>query len=97
MNLYLVAMYVFHFNNPLLTKMMSKVFWVFPHPSDPPEKWDRLVPCVKKQVAWQINPKPLFEATDSEPKVNKVNTDIEGYKEFYEIIEAKGKLNLAQE
>jgi hypothetical protein len=85
-------MYVFHFNNPLLTKMMSKVFWVFPHPSDPPEKWDRLVPCVKKQVAWQINPKPLY-------KDDGANKDIEGYQEFYDDIKKEGedKLNLAQE
>jgi hypothetical protein len=48
LNLYLVAMYIFHFKNPLLMKQMQKVFWVFPHPSDKPQKWDRLVPSVKK-------------------------------------------------
>jgi len=42
LNLYLVSMYVFHFRNPLLMKQMQKVFWVFPHPSDKPERWDRL-------------------------------------------------------
>lgn len=46
-NLYLVSMYVYHYRNPVLLKAMQKVFWVFPKPSDPIEKWNRVHHDVK--------------------------------------------------
>jgi hypothetical protein len=48
---------------------MQKVFWVFPHPSDKPERWDRLDVNVKKQMTWLINPK-------------KFDSDVTAYKEY---------------
>jgi hypothetical protein len=51
-NLYLVAIYILHYRNPLLFKSMRKVFWVFPTPSDSPEQIQRLDSAVLKQIKW---------------------------------------------
>ena len=58
-NLYLVAMYILHFRNPLLVKSMRKVFWHFPMPSDSHEQIKRLDHDVLKQIKWQAQPLPI--------------------------------------
>jgi len=41
-NLYLVAMYVLHYRNPILVKSVEKVFWQFPQLTDDQKAWSRL-------------------------------------------------------
>ena len=59
LNLYLVSMYVFNNRNPVLIKIVKKIFWRFPSKFEGKEKWNRLEPLVKQQVNWLYNPSPL--------------------------------------
>ena len=58
-NLWIVSMYLFYFSNPILSKSMEKIFWVFPKPSDELDKWCRLNAEVKLQVKFLCDPQRL--------------------------------------
>lgn len=46
-NLALITVYIYTFQNPVLRESMNKVFWQFPTP-DNTEQWDRLDKNVQK-------------------------------------------------
>jgi hypothetical protein len=76
LNLYLVSMYVFNNRNPILIKVVKKIFWRFPSKFEDKEKWNRLEPIVKQQVNWLYNPSPLtddFDKTNQSYKNLKVS------------------------
>ena len=56
--LYILTMYITIYRNPVLLRIMTKVFWQLPRPSDR-EQWKRLDPLVREQTKWLLNPKPL--------------------------------------
>lgn len=58
LNLYILTMYISIYRNPVLLRVMTKVFWQLPRPSDR-EQWKRLDPLVREQTKWLFNPKPL--------------------------------------
>ena len=47
LNLYLVSMYVLNNRNPILIKIVKKIFWTFPSKFEDKDKWNRLDPIVK--------------------------------------------------
>ena len=59
LNLYLVSMYVLNNRNPILIKIVKKIFWTFPSKCEDKDKWNRLDPIVKHQVSWLFDPSPL--------------------------------------
>ena len=47
--IYIIAIYIYHYRNPILIKSVSKIFWRFPT-SDNVKQWKRLKDDTKKQV-----------------------------------------------
>lgn len=59
-SLYLVAMYILNYRNPVLVKSMRKVFWCFPDSLSTAEEWKRLDPLVQRQVRWLQHPRRIM-------------------------------------
>lgn len=70
--LYILTMYLTIYRNPVLLRVMKKVFWQLPKPSDR-EQWKRLEPLVKEQTKWLFNPKPLVKENGQAYKQDESN------------------------
>ena len=82
LNLYLVSMYVLNNRNPILIKIVKKIFWSFPSKYEDKEKWNRLDPIVKQQVAWLYDPSPLIAEHANMHKSSEFNKSFSAYKSF---------------
>jgi len=89
--IYIIAIYIYHYRNPILIKSVSKIFWRFPT-SDNVKQWKRLEEETKKQVQFfhslalniREGPKrrrqPLYAPPDSDAPQGEISAELHSKK-----------------